>query len=216
MGAKVSGAGTPTITIEGVEKLHSTEFELISDRIESGTYAIAAAASKGKVTLKNTNPKFFAGVLSLLESTGVQISVNDNEIIVDATNTKLKPVSFSTEPYPGFPTDMQAQMMTLLCFAKGESQISENIFENRFMHVQELARLGANIIPNGNTCKISGISKLEGTTVMASDLRASVSLVIAGICANGQTTIERVYHLFRGYENVVAKLQAIGANIEVV
>lgn len=217
MGAKISGAGTDTITIEGVARLHGGEVELIPDRIESGTYAIAAAASRGCITIANSNCIHYGKTLQLLEGAGVTVTVNpDHTVTVNARNCSLRPLSFKTEPYPGFPTDMQAQMMTLQCTANGESFVEETIFENRFMHVQELARLGARIKPEGNVCKISGGMKFNGAIVMASDLRASVSLVIAGICAEGQTTIERVYHLFRGYEQVVEKLKALGVDIAVL
>ena len=217
MGAKIKGAGTKKITIDGVKKLHGTTHGIIPDRIEAGTYAIAAAITGGKITLNNINLKLFEGFLKPLEKSGVTLKeVNENQIEVQANDKNIIPNNIKTNPYPKFPTDMQAQFMSLMTIAKGESKITENIFENRFMHVLELVRMGASIKINNNTATINGIKKLSGAKVMATDLRASVSLVLAGLAAKGKTTIDRLYHLERGYERLAEKLINCGADIEII
>lgn len=214
MGAIIDGAGTDTIVIDGVNELHKASHHLIADRIEAGTYAVAAAITGGEIELKNINPEILTSVLERLEQAGIKITRGENSIIVDNKLKLIKPLNIKTNPYPDFPTDMQAQMMSLLCLADGESKITESIFENRFMHVPELSRMGADIAVNDNIATISGVKVMTGAQVMASDLRASVSLILAGLAANDKTTLNRAYHLFRGYENLVGKLHACGANIE--
>lgn len=215
MGAKVSGAGESEIRIEGVKVLKSAKHELIGDRVEAGTYAAAAAMTNGDLRLDGINPEFLATVLDKLEEAGVNVERGVNHIrVFRAANQDLKGINFTTEPYPGFPTDLQAPIMTLMTIADGEdSNISENIFENRFMHVPELTRMGAKISVEGNEAVVHGVSALKGAEVMATDLRASVSLILAAMVADGETVINRVYHLYRGYENLVEKLRVCGAEI---
>lgn len=214
LGAKVTGAGTDTIVIEGVEKLHGGEYRILPDRIETGTYLIAAAITGGKIKLKNTDPSTLELVLDKLRQAGATIETGVDWISLDMTGRRPKAVDFITEPYPGFPTDMQAQFMALNIVAEGESIVEETIFENRFMHVQELRRLGAQIELNGNIAKITGVPKLSAAPVMATDLRASASLVIAGLVAEGKTIVDRVYHIDRGYECIEEKLSNLGAKIK--
>jgi len=212
MGAKISGAGSGVITIEGVERLHGARHSVMPDRIETGTFLVAAAATGGAVRLTGARPGTLDAVLDKLRETGVHITTGEDWIEVKA-NGGLKAANVRTAPYPAFPTDMQAQFMALNSVAEGASRIVETIFENRFMHVQELQRLGADIEVEGNTAVIKGVTQLNGATVMATDLRASASLVIAGLVATGATTIERIYHLDRGYERIEEKLSKLGARI---
>ncbi|MFK7902901.1 MAG: UDP-N-acetylglucosamine 1-carboxyvinyltransferase [Nitratireductor sp.] len=214
MGAKVSGIGTDTLTIEGVEALHGATHTVLPDRIETGTYAMAVAMTGGDVLLKGARPDDLRQALDVLVEAGVGVEELNDGIRVTRNGAGLKPVNVDTEPFPGFPTDLQAQFMALMTMAEGESVINENIFENRFMHVQELARLGAKISLDGRKAVVSGPSELTGAPVMATDLRASVSLVIAGLVAKGDTTVNRVYHLDRGFEFLEEKLSACGAKIE--
>lgn len=214
MGAKVTGAGTSTIRIKGVTSLSGARVRIISDRIEAGTYAMAVAMAGGDVLLKHADPKTLVSVLEALKQTGAEISTQADGIRVIGHGDKITPVNIETQPYPGFPTDLQAQFMGLMTRAKGISHITETIFENRFMHVQELARLGANISLVGQTATIEGVDQLQGAQVMATDLRASVSLVIAGLAAEGVTMVSRVYHLDRGFERLEEKLSNCGAVIE--
>ena len=213
MGAKVQGAGSPTLTITGVKKLHGAEHEVIPDRIEAATYAIAAAATKGEVTLLGARADHLHAVLDKLREAGVNVERNGSALTV-RRNGRLKPVDITTLPYAGFPTDVQAQMMVLMALTQGISIITERIFEARFMHVSELARLGADIAIEGPSAIVKGGRPLSGAPVMASDLRASAALVIAGLAARGTTEVKRVYHLDRGYENIDGKLRQLGARIE--
>ena len=213
MGAKISGAGTDTITIQGVDKLNGAEHQVVCDRIEAGTYMVAAAMTGGEVKLNNVQEHLLDAVIEKLREAGAQVSCDKNSITVKSDG-KLKAVNIRTAPHPAFPTDMQAQFMALNTVAEGVSKVTETIFENRFMHVQEMQRLGASIDVDGNTALVKGVSHLDGATVMATDLRASASLVLAGLVANGQTVIERIYHLDRGYENLEDKLNALGANVK--
>ncbi|MBI5263532.1 MAG: UDP-N-acetylglucosamine 1-carboxyvinyltransferase [Bradyrhizobium sp.] len=214
MGARILGAGTPRIVIEGVEKLHCARHTVLPDRIEAGTYAMAVAMTGGDVQLSGARPELLEAALDVLKQAGAEISVNGDGIRVVRNGSGLRPVTVSTAPFPGFPTDLQAQLMALMVCAQGASEITETIFENRFMHVQELARFGARIKLDGETARIDGITRLRGAPVMATDLRASVSLVIAGLVAEGETTVNRVYHLDRGFERLEEKLKACGASIE--
>jgi UDP-N-acetylglucosamine 1-carboxyvinyltransferase len=213
MGAKISGAGSPTMTVTGVDELHGAEHEVIPDRIEAATYAIAAAATNGEVTLQGARPDHLHAVLDKLHEAGVKVERKGSAITV-RRNGRLKPVDVTTLPYSGFPTDTQAQIMALMTVTPGISIITERIFESRFMHVSELARLGADIEIEGPSAIIKGGKPLSGAPVMASDLRASAALVIAGLAARGTTQVNRVYHLDRGYENMDAKLRKLGARIE--
>jgi UDP-N-acetylglucosamine 1-carboxyvinyltransferase len=214
MGARITGAGTPRIVIEGVEKLHGARHTVLPDRIEAGTYAMAVAMTGGDVQLAGARPELLQSALDVLEQAGADISVNAEGIRVARNGSGIKPVTVVTAPFPGFPTDLQAQLMALMVRAQGASEITETIFENRFMHVQELARFGARISLSGETARIEGIAQLRGAPVMATDLRASVSLVIAGLAAEGETMVNRVYHLDRGFERLEDKLKACGATIE--
>jgi UDP-N-acetylglucosamine 1-carboxyvinyltransferase len=214
MGAKISGMGTATITVEGVESLAGADHAVLADRIETGTYAMAAAITGGEVTLKGARPDHLAAAIAALRQAGVKVDVTSSTMKVSRNGNRLNPITIETMPYPGFPTDLQAQMMALMTLADGVSTIRETIFENRFMHVQELARLGADIALSGDTAHVKGVSKLTGAPVMATDLRASVSLVIAALAAEGETMLHRVYHLDRGFETLEAKLQGCGANVE--
>ena len=213
MGANISGAGSPTITITGVEKLHGAEHEVIPDRIEAATYAMAAAATNGEVTILGARPDHLHAVIDKLTEAGVKVERRGTTLIV-RRNGRLKPVDITTLPYSGFPTDMQAQMMALMTLTPGISIITERIFESRFMHVSELARLGADIEIEGPSAIVKGGKPLSGAPVMASDLRASAALVIAGLAARGKTQVNRIYHLDRGYENIDGKLRKLGARIE--
>jgi UDP-N-acetylglucosamine 1-carboxyvinyltransferase len=214
MGARVSGAGTPRIVVEGVENLHGARHTVLPDRIEAGTYAMAVAMTGGDVQLAGARPELLQSALDVLREAGAEISVNNEGIRIARNGASLRPVKVSTAPFPGFPTDLQAQLMALMIQAQGCSEITETIFENRFMHVQELARFGARISLNGETATIDGIAKLRGAPVMATDLRASVSLVIAGLAAEGETMVNRVYHLDRGFERLEEKLSGCGASIQ--
>src|SRR5471030_2104325 len=214
MGARVSGAGTPRIVIDGVAKLHGARHTVLPDRIETGTYAMAVAMTGGDVLLQNARPELLQGALDVLAQSGVTITPTNEGIRVARNGSGLDPVEVTTAPFPGFPTDLQAQLMALMTRAKGTSHITEAIFENRLMHVQELVRLGAHIHLDGETATIEGVKHLTGAPVMATDLRASVSLVIAGLAAEGETMVNRVYHLDRGFERLEEKLSACGASIE--
>lgn len=215
MGARVKGAGTDTIEIEGVESLNGAEHTIIPDRIETGTFIVAAAITKGEVEITNCQPEHLRAVIEKLRETGVEIEeLNPSTLNVKCCAQGLRGKSVTTEPHPKFPTDMQAQYMALMTQAEGSSNIIETIFENRFMHASELRRMGANIQILGNEALVRGVTKLHGAPVQASDLRASASLVLAGLAAEGKTLIDRVYHIDRGYENIVKKLSALGANIE--
>ncbi|SFI33879.1 UDP-N-acetylglucosamine 1-carboxyvinyltransferase [Aerobium aerolatum] len=214
MGAKVSGAGTSTITIDGVTSLHGATHQVIPDRIETGTYAMAVAMTGGDVVLEGARADLLESALDALAQAGVEVTPLNSGIRIRRNGAGILPVDITTEPFPGFPTDLQAQFMGLMTMAQGRSRITETIFENRFMHVQELARLGAKISLAGQTAIVDGVSQLKGAPVMATDLRASVSLVIAGLAAEGETIVNRVYHLDRGFERLEEKLSACGATIE--
>jgi len=213
MGAKITGAGSPTLTITGVNHLHGAEHQVIPDRIEAATYAIAAAATNGEVTLRGARPDHMHAVLDKLHEAGVKIQREGTSLTI-RRNGRLKPLDITTLPYSGFPTDVQAQMMALMTVTPGISIITERIFESRFMHVSELARLGADIEIEGPSAIVKGGKPLSGAPVMASDLRASAALVVAGLAARGTTQVNRVYHLDRGYENIDGKLRQLGARIE--
>jgi len=213
MGAKISGAGTDVITIIGVERLTGATHNVVCDRIEAGTYMVAVAMTGGEVKLLNVQPKLLDAVIEKLRDAGASVSCETDSITVKSDG-QLKAVNIRTAPHPAFPTDMQAQFMALNTIAKGMSKVTETIFENRFMHVQEMQRLGADIDIEGNTALVKGVAFLDGATVMATDLRASASLVLAGLVARGETVIERIYHLDRGYENLEQKLNALGANVK--
>jgi UDP-N-acetylglucosamine 1-carboxyvinyltransferase len=214
MGAKVSGAGTSRIVVEGVAKLHGARHAVLPDRIETGTYAMAVAMTGGDVLLQNARSELLQAALDVLSQTGATVTPTNEGIRVTRNGAGLAPVEVTTAPFPGFPTDLQAQLMALMTRADGTSHITETIFENRFMHVQELARLGARIQLDGDTATIEGVERLKGAPVMATDLRASVSLVIAALAADGETMVNRVYHLDRGFERLEDKLARCGAAIE--
>lgn len=214
MGANIQGAGTHTIEIEGVESLNGTEYSVLPDRIEAGTYLTAAAITRGDVTLRKVRPDHLLSTLCKLEESGAVVTLGDDWVHLNMQHQRPDAVDVSTAPYPGFATDMQAQFMALNCIASGSSSMVETIFENRFMHVHELQRMGANIRVSGNTAIVSGVEKLTGAPVMATDLRASASLVIAGLAADGETVIDRIYHVDRGYERIEEKLSALGADIK--
>lgn len=213
MGAQITGAGTDTITINGVESLHGTEHSVVADRIETGTYLVAAAMTGGKVKTTSTRPDIQEAVLQKLIEAGAEIETGDDWISLDMQGRRPKAVNITTAPYPAFPTDMQAQFAALNCVAEGVSHIKETIFENRFMHMQEMIRMGANILIDGNTATIEGATDLRGAPVMATDLRASASLVMLALAVEGETTIDRIYHIDRGYENIEEKFQGLGAKI---
>jgi len=213
MGAKIKGLGTRKIMIDGVNKLCSTEHKIIPDRIETGTFLVAAAITKGSVLLKKTQPEHLQSVLDLLRQTGAVIFFEEDTIELTMNLTNIKPADFTTQPYPGIPTDMQAQLMVLNAIAPGNSIVVETIFENRFMHVLELQRMGADISLSGNTAYITGVKKLQSAPVMATDLRASAALVLAGLVADGETHIDRIYHIDRGYECIESKLSLLGAKV---
>jgi UDP-N-acetylglucosamine 1-carboxyvinyltransferase len=214
MGAQIEGAGTGTIRVQGAKKLRAARHAVLPDRIETGTYAIAVAMAGGDVILAGARPELLQSALDVLKKAGAEISVTNEGIRVKRDGAGLAPIEIETAPFPGFPTDLQAQLMALMTRARGTSRIVETIFENRFMHVQELARLGARIHLNGDTATIEGVERLKGAPVMATDLRASVSLVIAGLASEGETMVHRVYHLDRGFERLEQKLAACGAAIE--
>ncbi len=214
MGARISGAGTPRIVIDGVARLGGARHRVLPDRIETGTYAMAAAMTGGEVLLEGARPELLQSALDLLVEAGIGVTATNEGVRISRNGSAIAPVEVSTAPFPGFPTDLQAQLMALTACANGVSRITETIFENRFMHVQELARLGARIRLHGETATIEGIEQLKGAPVMATDLRASVSLVIAGLAAEGETIVNRVYHLDRGFERLEEKLGRCGAEIE--
>jgi UDP-N-acetylglucosamine 1-carboxyvinyltransferase len=214
MGARITGAGTSRIVVEGVPRLHGARHAVLPDRIETGTYAMAVAMTGGDVLLQNARPELLQAAFDVLGQAGVTVTPTNEGVRVARNGAGLSPIEVSTAPFPGFPTDLQAQLMALMSRAKGTSHITETIFENRFMHVQELARLGARIHLDGDTATIEGVERLKGAPVMATDLRASVSLVIAGLAAEGETMVNRVYHLDRGFERLEDKLGACGAAIE--
>ncbi|TAM46521.1 MAG: UDP-N-acetylglucosamine 1-carboxyvinyltransferase [Gammaproteobacteria bacterium] len=213
MGAKIEGAGSDVITIEGVERLHGAEHEIIPDRIETGTYLVAGAMTAGDVRLRNTRPELLTAVLEKLAETGARIETTPNSIRLDMQGRRPKAVSARTAPYPAFPTDMQAQFIAMNAIADGTATVTETIFENRFMHVYELQRMGADIEMEGNTAIVRGVKSLTGAPVMATDLRASASLALAGLVAEGETTVDRIYHIDRGYECIEEKLAQLGARI---
>ncbi len=214
MGANIEGAGTDQIIIQGVENLNGATFSVMPDRVEVGTYLTAAAMTGGKVKIKEAKPEYISSVISKLEQTGATISLGEDWVQIEMNNEKPEAISLTTGPYPSFPTDMQAQFVSLNAIAKGNSTVTETVFENRFMHVQEIARMGGRISLKGNTAVIEGIGSLKGAPVMATDLRASASLVLAGLVANGSTIIDRIYHIDRGYERIEEKLKILGADIE--
>ena len=213
MGAKIEGAGTSTLVIEGVERLHGTEYEVLPDRIETGTFLVAAAMTGGHVRAKRARPGTLEAVLSKLEETGAHISTGEDWIELDMQGRRPRAVNITTAPYPAFPTDMQAQFTALNCVAEGVGVITETVFENRFMHAHELQRLGADIRLEGNTVIVHGVKTITGAPMMATDLRASASLVLAGLVARGESTVDRIYHIDRGYENIEEKLGGLGAHI---
>jgi UDP-N-acetylglucosamine 1-carboxyvinyltransferase len=214
MGAKISGAGTARIEIEGVATLHGARHQVLPDRIEAGTYAMAAAMAGGDVLLSGIEPSLLQSAFDILAQTGAHVSTAPSSVRIVRNGGGIQPIDVETEPFPGFPTDLQAQFMALMTKAKGTSRIRETIFENRFMHVQELARLGAHIRLDGDLAIVEGVERLTGAPVMATDLRASVSLVIAALAAEGETTINRVYHLDRGFEGLENKLRRCGAQVD--
>jgi UDP-N-acetylglucosamine 1-carboxyvinyltransferase len=214
MGAKIHGAGTDRIEIEGVDSLSGTSYRIMPDRIETGTYLVAAAMTGGKIKLKNTRPELLDAVLAKLIEAGASIDGDDSSITLDMGGNKPRAVDVYTSPFPGFPTDMQAQFTAMNCISKGTGTITESVFENRFMHVQELQRMGAELRLEGNTAISSGVEKLTSAPVMATDLRASASLVLAGLVAEGETEVDRIYHIDRGYETIEEKLAQLGAQIK--
>jgi UDP-N-acetylglucosamine 1-carboxyvinyltransferase len=214
MGAKIEGVGTATLTVQGVDRLHEAEHSIMPDRIEAGTYAMAAAITGGTVELEGARLDHIEAAAAQLRKTGTTIETRNGGIFVSRANTELLAVDVVTDPYPGFPTDLQAQFLALMTTAKGASVITETIFENRFMHVPELQRMGADVTIQGNTAVVRGVDQLNGAPVMASDLRASASLVLAGLIADGVTEVRRIYHLDRGYERLEEKLRLVGADVE--
>ncbi|OGT34233.1 MAG: UDP-N-acetylglucosamine 1-carboxyvinyltransferase [Gammaproteobacteria bacterium RBG_16_51_14] len=214
MGANITGAGTDKIVIEGVESLRGTQYDILPDRIETGTYLVAAAMTGGRIKLKNTRPALLEAVLAKLAEAGAGIESEENTIILDMDGRKPRAVNVHTSPFPGFPTDMQAQFTAMNCIAMGNGTITESVFENRFMHVHELQRMGANLRLEGNTAISNGVDKLTSAPVMATDLRASASLVLAGLVAEGKTVVDRIYHIDRGYETIEEKLAQLGADIK--
>ncbi len=213
MGGKIGGAGTSTIVIEGVERLHGTDYDVLPDRIETGTFLVAGAITGGHVLAKRARPKTLDAVLAKLEEAGAEINTTDDSIEINMHGRRPKAVDITTAPYPAFPTDMQAQFTALNAVAEGTGTITENVFENRFMHVHELERLGADIHLEGNTAVIKGVDQMSGAPLMATDLRASACLVLAGLVAKGDTTVDRIYHIDRGYECIEEKLGTLGAKI---
>jgi UDP-N-acetylglucosamine 1-carboxyvinyltransferase len=214
MGAKISGLGTSRIVVEGVKSLGGAEHSVLPDRIETGTYAMAVAVAGGEVELVNTRGSLIGAVIPLLESIGTEIVETNRGLAIHRNGVRPVAADISTSPFPGFPTDLQAQFMALMATANGVSHIRETIFENRFMHVPELARMGADIKVEGDMATVTGVDRLKGAPVMATDLRASVSLVLAGLAAEGETIVNRVYHLDRGFERLEEKLSGVGAEIE--
>jgi len=213
MGADISGAGTDTLIINGVDRLHGTKYSVIPDRIETGTYLTAAVITGGEIEIQESCPELLGSVLTLLEQAGADIQASGSTIKLSMHGKKPRAISVVTGPYPLFPTDMQAQFTAMNSVAEGRGEITETIFENRFMHVPEMCRMGADLSLSGNTVICNGVHKLTGAEVMATDLRASASLVLAGLVAQGTTTVDRIYHIDRGYESIEAKLQMLGADI---
>ncbi|PLA73723.1 UDP-N-acetylglucosamine 1-carboxyvinyltransferase [Hydrogenovibrio sp. SC-1] len=213
MGAKITGIGTDTLVIEGVKRLTGVDYRVIPDRIEAGTYLAAGALTGSRVTVKSVIPEHLTSVLDKFTEAGALIETTEDTITLDMRGRKLKPVNLVTDPYPGFPTDMQAQFVVMNCLAEGEATVEETIFENRFMHVSELTRMGAQIDVEGNTATTHGVDKLVGAPVMATDLRASASLILAGLVAEGETVVSRIYHIDRGYELIEEKFHKLGAHI---
>lgn len=214
MGAKIDGIGTDTLTVQGVDSLQGCEYAVVADRIETGSYLAAAAMTGGRVKALNTDASLMEAVLIKFEKMGAKITTGDNWIELDMQGRRPQAISFRTLPHPAFPTDMQAQLMAVVCVSEGTGTITETIFENRFMHVPELARMGANIQVDGHTAIVTGVEKLQAAPVMATDLRASMSLVLAALVADGETRIDRIYHIDRGYERVEEKLRGLGAKIQ--
>jgi UDP-N-acetylglucosamine 1-carboxyvinyltransferase len=214
MGAQIEGEGTSTLTIQGVERLHGATHPVVTDRIELGTYMLALAIAGGEVELLGGRIDLVGAFCEKLDAAGISVTETPTGLTVARKNGRIRAVDVMTEPFPGFPTDLQAQMMALLCTAEGTSVLEEKIFENRFMHAPELMRMGAKIDVHGGTAKVTGVERLKSAPVMATDLRASVSLILAGLAAEGETQVNRVYHLDRGYERVEEKLSAVGAKIE--
>jgi UDP-N-acetylglucosamine 1-carboxyvinyltransferase len=213
MGAKIQGVGTDRIVIEGMDALHGTHYSILPDRIETGTYLVAAAMTGGRVKLKNTRPQILDAVLAKLMEAGAEVANGENSITLDMRGRKPRAVNIHTSPFPGFPTDMQAQFTAMNCIAEGVGTITESVFENRFMHVHELQRMGADLRLEGNTAISRGVERLNSAPVMATDLRASASLVLAGLVAKGETVVDRIYHIDRGYETIEEKLAQLGAKI---
>ncbi|MCP4389296.1 MAG: UDP-N-acetylglucosamine 1-carboxyvinyltransferase [Gammaproteobacteria bacterium] len=214
MGGRIENAGTDLITIHGVENLHGCDYSVLPDRIETGTYLVAAAITGGKVLIKHTDPRLLDAVLAKLEEAGASIDIGEDWIELDMEGRKPHAVNIRTAPYPGFPTDMQAQFCALNAIAEGTGSVTETVFENRFMHIQEFMRLGANVHLEGNTVIITGVEGLNGAQVMATDLRASASLILAGLVAQGETVVDRIYHIDRGYDHIEEKLAVLGAQIQ--
>jgi UDP-N-acetylglucosamine 1-carboxyvinyltransferase len=214
MGARIAGEGTSIITVEGVDRLGGATHAVVTDRIELGTYMLAPAICGGEVELLGGRIELLNAFCEKLDEAGIAVTETDHGLTVKRAGGDIRAVNVTTEPFPGFPTDLQAQMMALLCTAKGTSVLEEKIFENRFMHAPELVRMGADIDVQGGTATVTGVDRLKGAPVMATDLRASVSLILAGLAAEGETRVSRVYHLDRGYEHVVRKLSGVGAHIE--
>ncbi|MFZ9039424.1 MAG: UDP-N-acetylglucosamine 1-carboxyvinyltransferase [Gammaproteobacteria bacterium] len=214
MGGRVENAGTDMITIHGVERLKGCDYSVLPDRIETGTYLVAGAITGGKVLIKNTDPRLLDAVLAKLEESGAVIDIGDDWIELDMEGRKPHAVNIRTAPYPGFPTDMQAQFCALNAISEGTGSVTETVFENRFMHIQEFMRLGANVHLEGNTVIIQGVDVLNGAQVMATDLRASASLILAGLVAHGETVVDRIYHIDRGYDHIEEKLASLGAQIQ--
>jgi UDP-N-acetylglucosamine 1-carboxyvinyltransferase len=213
MGAKINGAGTDEIVIDGVEDLTGSKFSIPADRIEAGTYLIAAAITGGDITISNVQAPRMNNILDKLKLSGASINVGDDNIQLSMKNDSILPVDISTAPFPGFPTDMQAQFTVLNALSEGSSVVTENVFENRFMHVQELNRMGCDITIKGSNAFVKGVDSINGAPVMATDLRASASLILAGLCAKGETIVDRIYHIDRGYERIEEKLSYLGADI---
>jgi UDP-N-acetylglucosamine 1-carboxyvinyltransferase len=213
MGSKIEGDGSSTITIEGVNKLKGCEYDVLPDRIETATFLVAAAITNGNLTLTHTRPDTIKVIIDKLKKAGANILIKNDIINIEA-KSQLNSINITTNPYPDFPTDMQAQFIALNSISKGKSKVIESVFENRFMHVQELVRMGADIEINGNVANIKGVKKLTGAPVMATDLRASASLILAGLVAKGETIVDRIYHIDRGYECIEEKLTKIGASIK--
>ena len=214
MGAKVRGAGTSTILVEGVEKLHGTRHTIIPDRIEASTFIVAAAMTGGTVEIRNVLSDHIRPILAKVQEVGVTIQDNDDDTILVQSNGRLKATKIRTLPYPGFPTDVQAQFMALMCIAKGQSRVEETVFENRFMHVDELNKMGALIVTDGNEAIVRGVDHLVGAKVNATDLRAGAALILAGLVADGETQVHNIYHLDRGYYHLEEKFKGLGADIE--